>query len=45
MRLRPVWAEVDLAAVRHNVGVLVGRAGPARVCAVVKAGAYGHGAV
>jgi alanine racemase len=40
-----VWAEVDLAAVRHNVGVLVGLAAPARVGAVVKASAYGHGPV
>jgi alanine racemase len=43
--LRPVWAEVDLAAIRHNVGVLAALAAPARVCAVVKAGAYGHGPV
>jgi len=42
---RPAWAEVDLAAVRHNVGVLAGLVAPAQVCAVVKAGAYGHGAV
>lgn len=42
---RPVWAEIDLGAVRHNVGVLAGLAAPAQVCAVVKAGAYGHGAV
>ena len=45
MTHRPVWAEVDLAAVSHNVGVLAGMAAPALVCAVVKAGAYGHGAV
>lgn len=42
---RPVWAEIDLGAVRHNVAVLAGLAAPAHVCAVVKAGAYGHGAV
>ena len=41
---RPVWAEVDLDAVRHNAGVLSRLAGPAGLCAVVKAGAYGHGA-
>ncbi len=45
MTLRPVWAEVDLAAVRHNVGALADLAAPARLCAVVKAGAYGHGPV
>lgn len=45
MILRPVWAEVDLGAVRHNVGVLAGLAAPAGLCVVVKAGGYGHGAV
>jgi alanine racemase len=43
--MRPSWAEVDLGAVAHNVGLLVERAAPAAVCAVVKADAYGHGAV
>ncbi|MCC9195835.1 alanine racemase [Arthrobacter sp. zg-Y820] len=38
-------ALVDLAAVRHNVRHLVRLASPARVMAVVKADAYGHGAV
>ncbi|WP_018180827.1 alanine racemase [Jongsikchunia kroppenstedtii] len=37
-------ATVDLAAVRHNVGVLRGFAGRASVMAVVKADGYGHGA-
>src|SRR5690606_18863015 len=36
---------VDLAAIRHNVGVLKERAGAAEVMAVVKADAYGHGLV
>ncbi|MEA2715892.1 MAG: alanine racemase [Actinomycetota bacterium] len=45
MTHRPAWAEVDLGAVRHNVGVLAGLAAPARLCAVVKARAYGHGSV
>jgi alanine racemase len=39
------WAEVDLAAVRHNVGTLLRRAGNTPLMAVVKADAYGHGAV
>ena len=39
------WAEVDLGAVAHNVGVLCEEAAPAEVLAVVKAGGYGHGAV
>jgi alanine racemase len=44
-RGRPVWAEIDLDAVAHNLAVLAARARPARVLAVVKANAYGHGAV
>ena len=44
-RLRPAWAEIDLDAVRHNAALLANVASPARLCAVVKAGGYGHGAV
>jgi len=36
---------VDLGAVRHNVGALKRRAAGARLMAVVKADAYGHGAI
>jgi alanine racemase len=39
------WAEIDLGAVRHNVRTLKRRAREARLMAVVKADAYGHGAV
>src|SRR5262245_20472049 len=42
---RPAWVEVDLDAIRANVAALAEAADPARVLAVVKAGAYGHGAV
>jgi alanine racemase len=35
---------VDLAAIRHNVGVLRAQLGRAELWAVVKADAYGHGA-
>ncbi len=42
---RPVWAEIDLAAVRANVRTLREIVAPAVVCAVVKADGYGHGAV
>ena len=42
---RPAWADVDLDAVRHNAAVLVDRALPAGLMAVVKADGYGHGAV
>ncbi len=38
-------AVVDLGAVEHNVRVLADRMAPAEVMAVVKANAYGHGAV
>ncbi|WP_427019025.1 alanine racemase [Pseudarthrobacter sp. P1] len=36
---------MDLAAIRHNVRRLLAVASPAQVMAVVKADAYGHGAV
>ena len=42
---RPVWAEVDLDAVARNVRLLKGQANGAALMAVVKANAYGHGAV
>jgi len=42
---RPVWADIDLDALTHNVRQLKQRAGSAQVMAVVKANAYGHGAV
>ena len=37
--------EVDLAAIRHNVRLLRAAAPDSALCAVVKADAYGHGAV
>lgn len=39
------WAEIDLAAVRHNARLLRRVVAPAELCAVVKADGYGHGAV
>jgi alanine racemase len=39
------WAEMDLGAVRHNVGTLKRRAPNSSLMAVVKADAYGHGSV
>ena len=42
---RPAWAEVDLNAVRHNVGLLSRLVSPAGLMAVVKADGYGHGSV
>lgn len=43
---RPVWAEIDLAAIANNIKEIrrvVTR--PTQIMAVVKANAYGHGAV
>jgi alanine racemase len=41
---RPNWAEVSLAALRHNFRVLQQHVGPGvTICAVVKCDAYGHG--
>ncbi len=43
---RPTWADVSLANLRHNFRVVNKHIGPSvTVCAVVKADAYGHGAV
>lgn len=39
-----VWAEIDLAAIRHNIGEIRGLVGPrVAIMPVVKANAYGHG--
>ena len=43
---RPAWAEIDLDAIRANIRALMAILSPgARFMAVVKADAYGHGAV
>jgi alanine racemase len=42
-RGHPVWAEVDLAAIRHNVSILRTLAPSSEVMGVVKGYAYGHG--
>jgi alanine racemase len=43
---RPTWAEVSLSALRQNFRTVVKHTGASvTVCAVVKADAYGHGAV
>lgn len=43
--IRPVWAEIDLDNLAHNVREIRRRIGPsAEIMAVVKANAYGHGA-
>lgn len=40
-----VWAQIDLDALRANWRTVAARAGGMPLCAVVKADAYGHGAV
>ena len=46
MLTRPTWAEVSLSALTHNFALIRDFvAHDARVCAVVKCDAYGHGAV
>lgn len=43
---RPTWAEVSLESLRHNFRVTQQHVGKGvTICAVVKADAYGHGAV
>jgi alanine racemase len=42
---RLIRAVIDTHALRHNLSVIRARAGSARVMAVVKANAYGHGLV
>jgi len=43
--LRRAWVEIDLQALKRNFQRLSERVAPARILAVVKADAYGHGAV
>jgi len=43
---RPTWADVSLSALRQNFRTVQKHVGPnVTVCAIVKADAYGHGAV
>ena len=43
--MRPTWADIDLDAITSNVAAIADLVAPAEVCAVVKAGGYGHGSV
>ncbi len=40
---RRTWAEIDLDALKSNLGIIRGLSGGKEVIAVVKANAYGHG--
>jgi alanine racemase len=43
--LRPTQVEVDLARLTENLGAIRARVAPAKVMAILKANAYGHGMV
>ena len=46
MAIRAAWAEIDLGALNHNYQEIKKQLKPGvKLCAVVKADAYGHGAV
>ncbi len=42
--LRRTWAEVDLTAAEHNFNIIREKAKGSKICCVVKADGYGHGA-
>ena len=46
MSIRAAWAEIDLGALNHNYQEIRKQLNPdVKLCAVVKANAYGHGAI
>lgn len=45
MHSRTVWAEIDLEAIGHNLSEVRRLVGSRKIMAVVKANAYGHGAL
>lgn len=42
---RPTWVEIDLEAIANNVRLLANIAKPAKIMAILKADAYGHGTI
>lgn len=42
---RPIRARIDLSALRHNLSIARRHAGASRIWSVIKANAYGHGAL
>ncbi|MFP4456680.1 MAG: alanine racemase [Clostridia bacterium] len=45
MKQHTSWIEVDKAAIKHNLAEINQKLKPKRILAVVKANAYGHGAI
>ena len=43
--LRPAWAEIDLDNIRYNINSIRKKVGARQIIGIVKADAYGHGAV
>jgi alanine racemase len=43
--MRPTFVEVDLACIASNLDAIRAHVGPAKVMAIVKANAYGHGII
>lgn len=43
--IRPVWAEVDLDCIKNNINEVRNKVRDKEIIAVVKADAYGHGAI
>lgn len=41
--MRDAWARIDLSAIRENFKIINDKIGNTKLCAVVKADAYGHG--
>lgn len=42
---RPAWVEIDVKALRANIRAIKAKVGATKIMAVVKADAYGHGAI
>ncbi len=45
MFARPTWAEIDLSALIHNYQLIKNLVKPKKIIPVIKADAYGHGAI
>ena len=43
--LSPVWVEIDLSNLDHNIKEIQKKASPASLVGIVKADAYGHGMI